>query len=205
MEERAVSENTRSGRLNSADTENSAAEVVIAAWQSPQQCIWRFVMRKMIDTLSNILMCLVSVILVILVVFATIQVITRYFIAVQVIWIEEVSIYLVTWIAAFGIPWMWLRQGHIRMDVLNFILPEKALRISDYLINLIACAASAGVIRVGIVAIRVNTGYVLSVIRMDEGLRYYPVLAAGILLLVSSVLVLGKMLEEDMRRKKHAV
>lgn len=162
-------------------------------------------MRKMIDALSNILMCLVSVILVVLVVFATVQVITRYFISVQVIWIEEVSIYLVTWIAAFGIPWMWLRQGHIKMDVLNFVLPEKVLHISDYLINLVACAASAGVIRVGLVAIRVNTGYVLSVIKMDEGLRYYPVLTAGVLLLVSSVLVLGGMLEEDMRRKKHAV
>lgn len=160
-------------------------------------------MKKIIDRLSTVLMSIVSLLLVVLVVLATLQVVTRYFIAVQVIWVEEVSIYLVTWIAAVGIPWMWLRQGHIKMDVLNFVLPDRALRIMDYLINIVAVIASVGIIRIGIITIRVNTGYVLSVIKMDEGLRYYPVATAGVLLLISSVLVLCNMIDED-RRVRHA-
>lgn len=154
-------------------------------------------MKKIVQAFSAILMGIVSFLLVILVVLATVQVVTRYFVSVQVIWIEEVSIYLVTWIAALGIPGMWLRQGHIKMDVLNFVLPARALRVMDYFMNLIACAAAVGVIRVGITTIRVNKGYVLSVIRMDEGVRYYPVLAAGILLLISCIIVLLAMIEED--------
>lgn len=160
-------------------------------------------MKKIVDRLSTVLMNIAAFLLVVLVVLATLQVVTRYFISVQVIWVEEVSIYLVTWIAAVGIPWMWLKQGHIKMDVLNFVLPAKVLRIMDYFINLVALVASVGIIRIGMIAVKVNTGYVLSVIKMDEGLRYYPVVVAGVLLLVSSILVLGTMIEED-RRVSHA-
>lgn len=158
-------------------------------------------MKKITNCLADVLMYIVAALLAVLVILATVQVVTRYFVSVQIIWIEEVSIYLVTWIAAFGIPWMWLRQGHIKMDVLSFVLPPRVLRFTDYLVNAAALVAAVGVIYVGITAISVNSGYVLSVINMDEGMRYYPVLVAGILLLLSSALVLGNMIQQDRGKK----
>ncbi len=159
-------------------------------------------MKKLADTVANILMVLMAILLVVVVALAAVQVVTRYFIAVQIIWIEEVSIYFVTWMAAFGVPWMWLRRGHIKMDVLSFVLPEKILHILDYLSNLVGVAASVAVIRIGIRAIQVNSGYVLSVIKMDEGLRYYPVLCGGILFLFATVTVLTQMILEDRERRR---
>lgn len=154
-------------------------------------------MEKVIDKVSNCLKYIVALLLVILVILATLQVITRYFISVQIIWIEEVSIYIVAWLAALGVAWMWLKQSHIKMDVLGFILPEKVLHIMDYIINIVAVIVSIGVIRVGHAAIEVNSGYVLSVIGMDEGMKYYPVFTAGIALLIASILVLAAMIAKD--------
>ena len=159
-------------------------------------------MKKVMDKFGAVLMYAVAAMLMVLVVLATVQVITRYFIAVQIIWIEEVSIYNVTWIAALGMPWMWLRQGHIRMDVLNFVLPKKIIRGMDYMINAVTMVAAVGVIRVGLRTIHVNTGYVMSVIKMDEGMRYWPVLTGGVLLLISAFMVLVQMIEEDRGKAK---
>ena len=69
-------------------------------------------MKKVMDKFGAVLMYAVAAMLMVLVVLATVQVITRYFIAVQIIWIEEVSIYIVTWIAALGMPWMWLAGAY---------------------------------------------------------------------------------------------
>ncbi len=154
-------------------------------------------MNKAIDRVSNFLKYIIALLLVILVVLSTVQVITRYFVSVQIIWIEEVSIYIVAWIAAIGASWMWLKRGHIKMDVLGFILPEKVLHKMDYVINIVAAVASIGVIRAGYAAIKVNTGYILSVIGMDEGVKYYPVFVGGIALLCASIMVLVSMIAED--------
>lgn len=157
-------------------------------------------MKKVMDKFDAVLMYAVAAMLMALVILATVQVFTRYFIAVQIIWIEEVSIYIVTWIAALGMPWIWLRQGHIRMDVLTLVLPPKVIRGMDYAINAFTMVAAAAVIRVALRTIHVNTGYVMSVIKMDEGMRYWPVLTGGILLLISAFMVLVQMIQEDRRK-----
>lgn len=126
-----------------------------------------------------------------LVLLATLQVLTRYFIAVTIIWVEEVSIYLMSWMCAIGAAWIWLENcGHIKMDVLDNVLPKKALRCMDVGIDLVTAVVGVAVTRIGIRTWTVNHGMMMSVINLDEGDRYIPVIAGGALLTFAALFMM---------------
>lgn len=147
---------------------------------------------KIEKKLSNIMQYSLAIMLIIVVSLAVLQVLTRYFISVSIIWIEEVSIIALSWMACIGTPWMWLKNEHISMDVMNNILSEKVIQIMDIIINLFAIAMGFGLIKVGTKAIVVNKGFVLSLIRYDESYRYYPLVLCGILWIICAAINIVK-------------
>ena len=96
------------------------------------------------NKIAKALMSIIAMGLFSLTVLAVLQVVTRYFVDVTIIWIEEVSIYILSWMAAAGVPWMWLKEGHIRMDVLNVYLPQTILYGMDLFINLMEYGVPLG-------------------------------------------------------------
>ncbi len=134
--------------------------------------------------LSNTIKYLMAIMLIATVSLAVLQVFTRYFVDVTIIWIEEVSIIGLTWMACIGTPWMWLEKGHISMDVMNNILPKHVIRIMDIILNTIAVAMGVALINIGIRTYEVNKGFVLSLINYDEGYRYIPLIICGVLFII---------------------
>lgn len=142
--------------------------------------------------IAQVLMSMIAIGLFSLTVLAVLQVVTRYFVDVTIIWIEEVSIYILSWMAAAGVPWMWLKEGHIRMDVLNIYLPQKVLNGMDLFINLMGIVMGAALVRTGWITIGVNKGYTLSIIGIDEGFRYYPLVFCGVLFAACAAIKLAE-------------
>lgn len=146
--------------------------------------------------IAKALMSIIAMGLFSLTVLAVLQVVTRYFVDVTIIWIEEVSIYILSWMAAVGVPWMWLKEGHIRMDVLNVYLPQTILYGMDLFINLMGIVMGIALVRTGWITIGVNKGYTLSIIGIDEGFRYYPLVFCGALFSVCAALKLAEQLNK---------
>lgn len=145
--------------------------------------------------IAKILMYFIAIGLFSLTALAILQVITRYFVDVTIIWIEEISIYILSWMAAAGVPWMWLKEGHIRMDVLNIYLPKQVLYVMDLFINLMGIVMGIALARTGWITIGVNKGYTLSIVGIDEGFRYYPLVFCGVLFSICAVIKLAEQLK----------
>ena len=147
--------------------------------------------RKVRKAFCSVLRIICSLLLLAMVVFAILQVVTRYFIAVTVIWVEELSIYLMSWLCALGIGWVWMEKGgHIKMDVLEHVLPIKAIRIMDVGIDGIAAVLGFFVLRVGLITYDVNRGYSMSTMGLKECDRFLPIIVAGIILSASACMML---------------
>lgn len=144
--------------------------------------------RKIGAAVCTVFRWIMAVMLAVMVVLATVQVITRYFISVTIVWVEELSIYIMSWMCAIGMAWVWMENcSHIRMDVLDSILPRRVLQMMDVFIDLVMAVASVAVIRIGLRTRSVNHGMVMSVINLDEGDRYLPVIVGGVLLLLATL------------------
>lgn len=91
---------------------------------------------------------------------------------------------------------MWLKEGHIRMDVLNVYLPQTILYGMDLFINLMGIVMGIALVRTGWITIGVNKGYTLSIIGIDEGFRYYPLVFCGALFSVCAALKLAEQLNK---------
>lgn len=121
-----------------------------------------------------------------------IQVITRYFISVQVMWVEDVSMLGLYWIFGLGTPMCWVLRKHLNMNALEMKLSPKvrlALWIAQ---NIVGVAGGAGLIYLGAKCIEINAGFIMSTIGFDEAFRYYPLIACGVLTIFVSVLLLIK-------------
>ena len=77
------------------------------------------------------------------------------------------------------------------MDVLNVYLPKKVLYGMDLFINLMGIVMGIALVRTGLITIGVNKGYTLSIIGIDEGFRYYPLVFCGVLFAVCAALKLA--------------
>lgn len=141
--------------------------------------------RKFRNGLCTVLQWFMAACLFVLVVLALLQVITRYFIAVTVVWVEELSIYIMGWMAAAGVSWLWLDSNHIRMDMLNGLVSKRFIHILDIITDVFIAALGFSAVRIGLRAREVNLGYMMSVINLDEGDRFIPLIVGGALLCFS--------------------
>ena len=82
------------------------------------------------------------------------------------------------------------------MDVLNVYLPQTILYGMDLFINLMGIVMGIALVRTGWIPIGVNKGYTLSIIGIDEGFRYYPLVFCGALISVCAALKLAEQLNK---------
>lgn len=157
--------------------------------------------RKLGRSICIVFRWVMAALLFCMVALATVQVITRYVVAVTIIWVEELSIYLMNWMCAIGVAWIWMENcSHIKMDILDNMLPRKVLQGMDVVIDVVMAMVSVAVIRIGVKTRQVNRGMVMSVINLDEGDRYLPVIVGGALLLFATLYMMVEHI--DRFRKK---
>lgn len=110
------------------------------------------------------------------------QVITRYFVAVTIIWVEDASVYALHWIIAGAMPMLWLSRSHMIMDVADTWFSAKILKMLDFLTQLSGLLFGLIFAWKSYCAVVVNRGYILSVLGYDEMWKYVPYVVAGCLL-----------------------
>lgn len=149
-------------------------------------------LNKTSKCISFILQSLIALMLFGLVGINVLQVFTRYFFDIIILWIEDVSILALSWMTACGIPWLWLEKNHIFMDVIDIVVPAKIVRFLKDIIELAGIAGGMALIRIGARTIEVNSGYIYSTLRYDEAIRYYPLVFTGVMVVAACLLNIAK-------------
>ena len=144
--------------------------------------------KKLKRQLCRIFAVSSSAILIAITSMAFLQVLGRYVFKHTFFWVEEISVMGVAWMAAIGVPWMWLERGHIAVDALDSLLSDRARAVLDVVIHIAAAAVGIILLYSGLKAIRLNSGFVLSVLKFDESVRYYYIPFMGVMLTVSSAI-----------------
>lgn len=139
-------------------------------------------LNKIEERICLVLQILIAIILLVLVVLNCVQVITRYFISVVIVWLEEATILGIYWMAALGLPLLTFKNEHLLMDVSGKILPGIVKTIVEWAIIVLSFVASIGFFVSGIRAYRINHGFYSSILGFDEGFRYIPLIVLGVLM-----------------------
>lgn len=143
-------------------------------------------LKRIENVICIILQTLIAVILGVMVIFMCLQVATRYFVSVQVTWVEDICVLCMQWIAGMGIPLAWFRGTHLTMDITDKIYSEKVKRFFYIALQIVALYAAIRLILLGFYNFRLNRGFKESGVGYDESFRYVPLIICGFLLTVAT-------------------
>lgn len=144
-------------------------------------------MKKLENIIVKTLQAIIACLLACMIVINVVQMLTRYFIALQIMWVEDYSIMCLYWIFALGTPMVWILGQHMDMDILAKVIKGKFKTILYYVMQVCAFFAGIGLAYTGYRACKLNHGFVMSIAGFDEIWRYIPVVVGGILLSLASV------------------
>lgn len=156
-------------------------------------------LKKIEDSICFVLQVTIALILLVLVILNCVQVITRYFISVVIVWLEEATILGIYWMAALGLPLLTFKDEHLLMDIVGKILPGALKTGVEWAILALSYVVSFGFAYTGILAYRINHGYSSSILGFDEGFRYIPLIVLGVLMLIANVFKTIHMVEKTKR------
>lgn len=145
-------------------------------------------LKRIEEKLCWLFKVMIASLLAVMVGLNVLQVITRYVVAVTIIWIEDVSIVCLSWMAAIAVPLLWMMKEHMIMDVADAFISAGFLKWFDVLLQIFGIGAGCGLIYVSCLCIQINKGYVISVAGFDEMWRYVPLLFCGIFLTIAAMI-----------------
>lgn len=137
----------------------------------------------------------IGIILFVLVGINVLQVVTRYFVAVTITWVEDLSVIGIQWIAALGVPLAWFRKTHLEMDITDKIYSASVKKILWWFMQVVCVFAAIQLISMGLYTMKLNMGFVASAVGYDESLRYVPLVLCGGLLTLAAVFKIVEELE----------
>lgn len=121
----------------------------------------------------------------------------RYLVGRTLLWAADVNVFCITTVAGLVLPPLWLDHDHLTMDLISNKLSRKGNYILDCVIDLAGCLMSIALAYSGYLAVAQHRGYVTSVLRYDDSLKYVFVLYAGVMLAVTTAMSL---IERIMKR-----
>lgn len=134
-----------------------------------------------------------------------VQMVTRYFISVTVVWVEDFSVLGLYWLFSLGVPMAWLVGAHMEMNILEKVMSDAFKRVILYLTQAAGIAIGVLFIRAGKRAFVLNKGRVMSIMGFDEMWRYIPLIVCGILMIACVVFHTVTMIQDDIKKKKVTV
>lgn len=159
-------------------------------------------MDKVRDKIVYVIELVLGVLIAAMIATNFIQMLTRYFINMTVTWVEDFSVLGLYWCFALGTPMAWLLSAHMEMNILDKILPKTFKRVLAYLTQVAGFCVAILFIRAGMRSIKLNKGYVMSIIGFDEMWRYIPVVVCGVLLILAVIFRTVEMIMKDCRKDK---
>ncbi|MCP5370832.1 MAG: TRAP transporter small permease subunit [Hyphomicrobiales bacterium] len=150
----------------------------------------------MIDRLHHALGWLleraVGLLALVMLVLALAQVGLRYLFAAPLLWVEEVSVMALIWAAWLGAVLLWLRAGHIAVDLVPKLLGPGAERALAHLMDLAAMVGGVALVWVNAQTITVFGGMEMGSLEITASLKYYPITAGGAGLALAAALNMAR-------------
>ncbi len=137
---------------------------------------------------------LIGASLLVMLLLAFTQVVLRYAFAASLLWVEEVSVMLLSWMAWLGAIQLWLDRGHLLVDLLP---KERAAGLRNAIAIGVNALAIVGGIALAIVSMETLTafgGIEMGSLEIDASIKYYPVVAGGIGLAAAGGIELWRLL-----------
>lgn len=114
----------------------------------------------------------------------------RYLVGHTLIWAPDATIFCITTVAGLVLPPLWLDHDHLTMDLISNKVSARWNYLLDCFIDFTGFAMSLALAYSGYLAVKQHTGYVTSVLRYDDSLKYAFVLYTGVMLTVTTALSL---------------
>ena len=162
-------------------------------------------LKKIEKIICTVLEIVIAIILAFMVISMCIQVATRYFVSVQLTWVEDVCVLSMQWIAGIGIPLAWFRGTHLTMDITDKVYSEKVKRFFYIALQIVALYAAIRLISLGFYNFRLNKGFKESGVGYDESFRYVPLIICGFLLSLATSFKCIEIIASFVNKKKKEV
>lgn len=130
----------------------------------------------------------IGLLVAVLVVLAATQVVLRYGFGASLLWIEEVSVILLIWLAWIGVTYLWLTGAHIAVDLVPSMVNETARRRLAYLADALALAGGTVLFLTSLKTVSIFSGMDLGSLEINAAIKYYPVTAGSAGLAIAAAL-----------------
>lgn len=139
---------------------------------------------------------LIGASLLVMLLLAFTQVVLRYAFAASLLWVEEVSVMLLSWMAWLGAIQLWLDREHLVVDLLP---AQRAAGLRHGIAVGVNGLAVVGGIALAVVSMETLTafgGIEMGSLEIDASIKYYPVVAGGVGLAAAGGLELWRLLSQ---------
>lgn len=135
--------------------------------------------------LTFVLCGLLALILTAMVVLEATQVALRYGFGTGFIWTGDVSVLLMQWLAWIGAPALWLRRGHINIDLIDTLFGNKATQRLFRLLDGVMIAGALAILYFGLDVLAAFSLTEIPSLGLSGDVKYYPIMASACLLVVT--------------------
>jgi TRAP-type C4-dicarboxylate transport system permease small subunit len=163
--------------------------------------------KNLINTLLNLDYLIAAISLLILVVVTFMGVIMRYFANNPIIWQEEVQLWCMVWIVFIGASAAVRTGGHIAIDFIVDLMPEKIKTIVEYLGYIIFIAVLIYLFIQGNVLVKQlsETGRRTNILRVPYSLIYGVMPLGCVLMIINQIIYVAKIRYEKLATKEVTV
>ncbi len=138
--------------------------------------------------LVRIISWIIGFLLALMVILVFSNVIARYFLNSALAWSEEISRFMLIWVAFLGSVLAYVRNEHLGLDILITVLPPRSSRVVLVLANLLVIAAIVILLYGGwsITSHTFNSGWTSPALSIPYGVVYMIVPVCSLLLLLQA-------------------
>lgn len=112
------------------------------------------------------------------------------------LWSDQLSLMALVWMAMISITLALYDESHMRVELIDRVLPEKAVRAIKYVANVLVAVFSFFMITEGLELFELTKGVRLSGFRVSKGLMYIPLIICGIGSVYMSVFCIIRRIKE---------
>ncbi len=116
-----------------------------------------------------------------------VNVIMRYVTNGAFIYTEDITVISMLWIMGLGVSVGWMNREHLLINIIDNVLSPKGKERLLFALDFVGVATGAGMVYLGRITQKINTGLTQSVIGFDESFRYWPVIVGGGLLVMACI------------------
>lgn len=144
-------------------------------------------LQKFKKTYTDVIVWFCAVLCMTILCINVVNVILRYLTDVSFIYTEDVTVISMLWIMGLGVSVGWWNREHLLINLIDSFLPARGMEILMFALDCIGILVGIGMVYLGRITQRVNTGLKQSLIGFDESFRYWPVIIGGALLAMAAV------------------